>query len=270
MDSKNGSAAVGTRSLVIILTGALALAASSAGAEPVATINGTDIDSFVLAVYAESRTQRPISELAEQNRQTLISELVDLYILSTQPGTADLKKEPRIAAQIELQERAIIAHAFATKFLTENEVTDEEIAAEYDIQATEAPPSQFKARHILVPTQSEAIDLIAQLDSGSDFATLALNSSTGPSAKDGGALPWFSPNQMVKPFSDAVAALEDGKYTSEPVQTEFGWHVILREESRANEPPPLESIREDIKQNVSQKKFQAHLDMLRADAASND
>ncbi len=129
---------------------------------------------------------------------------------------------------------------------------------------------QFKARHILVPTQSEAIDLIARLDTGSDFATLAMDSSTGPSAKDGGALPWFSPSQMVKPFSDAVATLEDGKYTSEPVQTEFGWHVILREESRASEPPPLESIRENIEQNVAQKKFQAHLDVLRADAASND
>ncbi len=73
---------------------------------------------------------------------------------------------------------------------------------------------------------------------------------------------------MVKPFSDAVAALEDGKYTAVPVQTEFGWHVILREESRANVSPPLESIREDIEQNIAQKKFQAHLDQLRFDAVS--
>ena len=74
----------------------------------------------------------------------------------------------------------------------------------------------------------------------------------------------------MKPFSDAVAALEDGKYTAVPVQTEFGWHVILREESRANEAPPLESISENIKQNIAQKKFQAHLDTLRAEAASPD
>jgi peptidyl-prolyl cis-trans isomerase C len=270
MHSKNDSAAVGTRSLLIILSGTLIFAASLVGAEPVATINGATIDSSVFALYVESRAQRPISDLADADQQTLLSELVDLYILSTQPGAADLKKDPRVAAQIELQERAIVAQAFATKFLTDNVATDEEIAEEYAIQSAAAPDLQFKARHILVPTQGEAIDLIAKLDSGSDFATLAMDSSTGPSAKDGGALPWFSPNQMVKPFSDAVAALEDGKYTSAPVQTEFGWHVILREESRANEPPPLESIRENIKQNVAQKKFQAHLEVLRSDAASND
>jgi len=268
MYSNNGSAAAGTRSLMIILSGAIALAASLVAAEPIATINGTTIDSSVLAVYAESRAQRPISEIAEEDKQTLVRELVDLYVLSTHPSAADLREDPKIAAQIELQERAIVAQAFAAKFLADNVTTDEEIAAEYAIQSAAAPSLQFKARHILVPTQGEAIDLIAKLDTGSDFATLATESSTGPSAKDGGSLPWFSTNQMVKPFSDAVVVLEDGKYTSAPVQTEFGWHVILREESRSNEPPPLESIRENIKQSIAQNKFQAHLDVLRAEAAT--
>lgn len=266
---KNGSAAVGTRLLAIIFMGAIPLAGAAA-AEPVATINGADIDSSVLEVYTESRTQRPMSELTAEDREALVSELMDLYILSTQPGYDELKKDPRVAAQIELQVRAIMAQAFATKYLADNVVTEEELLAEYKIQAAMAPPLQFKARHILVPTQSEAIELIGKLDTGSDFATLAIESSTGPSAKDGGALPWFSPTQMVKPFSDAVAALKDGKYTVDPVQTEFGWHVILREESRANEPAPLESIREKVKQDVAQKKFQTHLEKLRADAASTD
>ena len=270
MYSNNGSAAAGTRSLMIIILGAIALAVATVGAEPIATINGTTVDSTVLAVYAESRAQRPLSEIPEEDQITLTGELVDLYILSTQPGSANLRDDPRIAAQIELQERAIVAQAYAANFLAVNSASDEEIAAEYALQAAETPSSQFKARHILVPTQGEAIDLIAKLDAGSDFATLATDASTGPSAKDGGSLPWFSPSQMVKPFSDAVAALEDGKYTSAPVQTEFGWHVILREESRVNEAPPLESIREDIRQNVAQKKFQAHLDTLRAKAASPD
>lgn len=270
MYSKNGSATVGARIFAITITITVVLAAAAAAAETIATINGANIDSSVLEVYAQSRTQRPLSEISEQERKTLVAEVKDLFILSSQPGSADLKKDPAIAAQIELRERAIVAKAFANKFLTDNVTTEEEILAEYDKQAKLAPPMQFKARHILVPTQGEAIALIDLLHTGSDFATLAMESSTGSSAKDGGALPWFSPNQMVKPFSDAVAALENGKYTSVPVQTEFGWHVILREESRTNEPPPLESVRDTIAQNVAQKKFQDHLEKLRADAANKN
>lgn len=269
MYSKNASATVGARIIAITVTGVIAVAVTATRAETVATINGTNIDSSVLEVYSESRTQKALADLTEQDRQTLISELVDLYILSTHPGAADLAKDPKVSAQLELQEHAILAQAFATKFIAENETTDEEIQTEYDAQAELAPPLQFNARHILVATQGEAVDLIAKLDAGADFATLAIESSTGPSAQEGGALPWFSPSQMVTPFSNAVAALEDGKYTSEPVQTEFGWHVILREDSRANEAPPLESVRENIKQNVAQKKFQTHLEKLRADAASS-
>lgn len=262
----NGSATVGTRLVAFFIYSVLA--ATAIRAETLKSVNGASIDSSVLEIYAESRTQKPLAELATADRQTLMAELTDLYLLSTQPGSADLKKDPRVAAQLELQERAIVAQAFASRFIANNVTTDEEIQAEYDRQAKSTPPLQFKARHILVPTQSEAIELIAKLDAGSDFATLAKESSTGPSAAEGGALPWFSPNQMVTPFSDAVAALENGKYTSEPVQTEFGWHVILREESRANEAPPLDSIRDNIKQSVAQKKFQAYLDKLRSDATS--
>lgn len=268
MYSMKGSVTVGTRLLALTIAGAVAFTATALKAETVATINGTKIDSSVLEIYAESRTQKQLSDLAEQDKQTLISELTDLYVLSTQPGSAKLMKDPKVAAQLALQQHAIIAQAFAAKFLKDNVTSDEEIQAEYDEQAKLAPPLQFKARHILVQTQAEANDLIKKLDAGSDFATLAIESSTGPSAKEGGALPWFSPSQMVTPFSDAVALLKDGAYTPRPVQTEFGWHVILREESRANEPPPLESVRESIKQNVAQKKFQAHLEKLRADAAS--
>jgi len=122
---------------------------------------------------------------------------------------------------------------------------------------------QFKARHILVASQGEAVDLIKELDDGADFEELAKGKSTGPSGPTGGDLGWFSPDQMVAPFSSAVAALDDGGYTSEPVQTQFGWHVILREESRDSEPPTLESVREVITQQVQQKKLQTYIASLR-------
>ena len=99
---------------------------------------------------------------------------------------------------------------------------------------------------------------------GADFEELAKTHSTGPSGPSGGDLGWFSPDQMVKPFSDAVVELENGAFSTAPVQTNFGWHVILREDSRANEPPTLESVRDTIKQRVEQANFQKYVEELRA------
>ena len=134
----------------------------------------------------------------------------------------------------------------------------------YQEQVALAPPLEFKASHILVETQSQAVSLISELEGGADFAELAKENSTGPSGPGGGDLGWFSANQMVAPFSQAVAALENGAFSKTPVQTQFGWHVILRVDSRESTPPTLESVRDVVKQRVEQDKLQKYLKDLRA------
>ena len=120
------------------------------------------------------------------------------------------------------------------------------------------------ASHILLETQSDAISIIEKLNNGEVFSDLATTNSIGPSATAGGSLgTWFSPNQMVKPFSDAVAGLDDGNYTTDPIQTEFGWHVILREDSRSSIPPTLDSVSSEIRQKIIQDEFQAYLETLK-------
>ena len=237
---------------------------SSANADVVATVNGQDIDSTLVEFYLESRTQQPAAQATAEQREAIIQELTDIYLLATQPIANELASADRMKAQLELQERALLAQAVAQDFLAKNPASEEEIVAQYDSQIKLAPPLQFKARHILVDTQAAAVDLIAQLDDGADFQELAKSHSTGPSGPSGGDLGWFSPEQMVTPFSDAVSGLGDGAYTTEPVQTQFGWHVILREESRENEPPTLESVRPVIKQRIEQTKLQEYIDGLRA------
>ena len=232
-------------------------------AETIQTVNGVDIDSSVLNLYLETRFGKPADSLTEQERTTAQQEIVDIYLITTQPRAVELANEPRAKAQLELQRRGLLAQLTASDFMSANEATEEEIQQAYKEQIALAPESQFKARHILVETQAAAQEIIGALDAGSDFAELAKEKSTGPSGPNGGDLGWFSPEQMVKPFSDAVAALEDGAYSSEPVQTQFGWHVILREESRANEPPTLESVRDMIKQRIAQEKLQDYLEKLR-------
>lgn len=263
----NCSRPSGTRRLALA-TGLLSILAGSASwAETVSTVNGAAIDSTVLDFYMQSRTQRPAAEVTAEERSILLEELTDLYLLSTQDTAKSIENDPEVQAQIELQTRSLIAQAVATQFITGMTISDEEILAEYEEQATLAPPLQFKARHILVESQGAAAAIVTELDAGANFEELAKEKSTGPSGPNGGDLGWFSPNQMVKPFSDAVAILEDGKYTATPVQTEFGWHVIYREGSRETDAPPLDSVRETIVQALQQKKFQSYLDEIRASAA---
>jgi len=252
--------------LTLLSTAALTSSAISS-AETVATVNGIDIDSSLAKIYLESRMQKPESEATVEQRDAILRELMDLYLLSTQPEAAELASDPIVKAQIELQTRSALAQAVASSYLAKNKATDEEIVAAYDIRTEAATNLQYMARHILVETQSAAVDLISQLSDGADFAELAKTHSIGPSGPRGGDLSWFSAEQMVKPFSDAVAALSDGDFTREPVQTQFGWHVIFRVETRRSEPLPLESVRDEIKENIEQTKFLEYMEKLRAMAA---
>ena len=161
------------------------------------------------------------------------------------------------------QRRIILFNALAADFLASNQATEQEIFNLYEEQIGLTLPREFKARHILVESQGEALTLVKELQDGADFVELAKSKSTGPSAPNGGDLGWFEAKHMVKPFSDAVAAMEDGAFTTVPVQTQFGWHIILREASRDGTPPTLESVRDVVKQRVEQDKFKKFVATLR-------
>lgn len=259
-----GSRSIGTRFTTVVSAMLITVVAMGVNAETIKTVNGEAIDSSVLDFYLTSRTQKPVDQVTEEERVMLVKELVDIYLLSNNESATEVAKDPQVQAQIELQRRGVIAQLVASKFFEGVIVTEEEILAAYDAQAALAPDLQYKARHILLESQGAAIEVIGELDMGGSFEELAKSRSTGPSGPNGGDLGWFSPDQMVAPFSDAVQELEDGKYTTDPVQTEFGWHVIFREESRATAAPTLDSSREIIVQNLQQSKFQAYLEGLRA------
>lgn len=267
MDFKSGSLFCGTRLASIGLLAAGALTTANVSAETVFAVNGVNVDSAVVDLYFESRLGNQDSPATPAQREALIAELRDIYVLATHKNAAAHASDPRIAAQLELQKQSILAQAVAADMFDEITVSDEEMRAEYGEQVKLAPPLQFKASHILVESQGEALELIGQLDKGANFKTLASEHSIDPSAAtNGGDLGWFSPNQMVAPFSAAVQTIEDGKYSKEPVQTQFGWHVILREASRETQPPTFESVQDNIKNVVQQRKFQEMLAGMRAAA----
>ena len=237
---------------------------ASINAETIKTINNVNIDSLVLDIYIQNRTQQSSDQISADQRLLFLEELTDVYLLSTQEEANAIATDKNIQAQIELQNRMLIAQSVANNFFSKIEFTDEEILNFYNAMIESSPNKEYKASHILVESQSEAIDIIEQLNNGGDFSELAKEFSIGPSATNGGSLGnFFSPSQMVKPFSDAVEALDDGVFTTEPVQTEFGWHVILRETSRDAVSPTLESVKLDIEQQIRQTRFQGYINSLR-------
>jgi peptidyl-prolyl cis-trans isomerase C len=265
MYSMNGSRTSGTRQIACAFALTFAIFSGPAAADTIFTVNGVDVDSAVVDIYFEGRLGgRPSTAATPEERVALIAELKDIYFLATQDNVPELAKDPQVAAQIELQKHAILAQAAAADFYSNVTATEEEILALYAEQVELAPPLQFKARHILVATQGEAVDLITELNEGANFEQLAKDKSTGPSGPEGGDLGWFSPSQMVPEFSQAAEALEDGQYSPTPIQTDFGWHVILREDSRETEAPTFDSVRENLEQVVQQNKFQDYLEVLRS------
>jgi peptidyl-prolyl cis-trans isomerase C len=247
------------------MSASLLLATSAVSAQQ--TEPAKPFSPAVLDLLLESRIQKPASQASSEERAAAVDELTNIYVISSLPRAVELGEDPRIKAQLELQGRAILFNALANDFLANNQATDQEIFNAYEEQVALVPPKEFKARHILVDTQAAAVGLIGELHGGADFVELAKEHSTGPSGPSGGDLGWFTVQAMVKPFSDAVSAMEDGEFTSEPVQTQFGWHVILREESRESAPPPLDSVRDVIKQRVEQEKFQKFMNNARDKAA---
>ncbi len=230
--------------------------------EVLATVNGSPVTRNMLDSYMQQRAQRQHGKMDEQ---AALQELVNLELVRQDGVRKGLDKKPEIAAQIEQQKRAVIAGAALQQQLQSSPVSDEDLKKLYD-EKIGSGGKEFKARHILVEDEAKAREIIAELDKGGDFAELAKKHSTGPTGKNGGELGWFSPKQMVKPFSDAVAGLEKGQYTKQPVKTQFGWHVIELEDVRDSSPPSFEQVKPQLRALAQNQRIQGYIQQLRQNA----
>lgn len=233
--------------------------------DAVASVNGSYISKTQLEGLEKEVAMR--AHGANFPKGKLIEELIQREILVQEALKKQLDKSPEYLAQLEDTKRSILTQTVLKDFFNTNSVSDEELKAAYEREVVAETGTEFKARHILVKTEDEAKKIIAELDKGGDFAKLADKYSIdGKDQKNGGDLGWFEAGQMVKPFSDAVAKLEKGKYTAAPVQSQFGWHVILREDSRAKMPPPFDAVKEQLKPYLQRQKFQKMIEGMRQQA----
>jgi peptidyl-prolyl cis-trans isomerase C len=203
-----------------------------------------------------------------ETRKAIIDQLALQMVVAEEAIKKGLDKSPEVAEQLDAIRQSVLANAYVQDFIKSNPVTDDMLKAEYERIKASVAGTEYKARHILVEKEAEAKDIIARLRKNPGaFAKLAMERSKDPGSKAGGGdLGWFDASRMVPEFSAAVSKLEKGKFTEEPVKTQFGYHVILLEDSKPVEAPPLEEVKPQLSQRIQQQNVMKQLDTLKAAA----
>jgi peptidyl-prolyl cis-trans isomerase C len=242
--------------VALCLSAALPLSAQDITRDTVvATVNGVDITVGHLIVARDALPPQFQQMPNDQLLPGLIDQLVQQTLLMQSAGDPDA----RTRLVLENQDRQIRA-AQALSIAVDAAVTPEAIEAFYAENVVNTDlGSEYNASHILVETEDEARAIITELDGGATFETLARERSTGPSAPNAGNLGWFGRGDMVPPFEEAVLAMAPGTYTADPVETQFGWHVIYLNETRTREAPPLEAVQGNIVEVLQRQAIEAEL-----------
>lgn len=196
----------------------------------------------------------------------ILDELIATELLKQEAEKEGLLSEPDVKFQLRLQEMEIAARALLRSKFAGLTIPDDEIKAEYEKQIQDLDTREYKARHILVKTKDEANAIIEALRNGADFVALAKERSTGPSGQDGGDLGWFKAQSMVPEFAEALKPMQPGDVSTEPVQTQFGFHVIKLEDVRDTDKPSLESVRAQIQQSLITKKITDYVETIKSNA----
>lgn len=240
------------------------LAAQEPGARTVlAVVNGTEI---TLGHLIAARAGLP-AEYQSLPDVVIFDGLLDQMI---QQVAIEQSLEGKLTLREELalaNERRAAMSAILVRQLADRSISEEAVQAAYDARFAEfIPQTEYRASHILVDSEELALSLKTRIEAGEDFATLASENSTDGSAAGGGDLGWFGLGQMVAPFEEAVVAAEIGKVAG-PVQTQFGYHLVLVTETRNSARPALDDVRAEIEMQLAQEAVLAHIDALVAAAS---
>ena len=248
------------------LAGTLPVALAQDQDEVLATLNGEPITRRDLDMTLNDLQDQLGQVPAEGRDAAALTALVDIRALAKRAQEEGLDETEDFKSRLEfLRQRALHNAYFKAEVL--DKITDEDVRARYDKEVAATPPeNEVRARHILVETEDEAKAIIAELDKGADFETLAKEKSTGPSGPSGGDLGYFTRGRMVPEFEEAAFALDVGAYTEEPVKTQFGWHVIKVDDKRAVQPPAFADVENQIRSVMLRERYFELLNSLRDEA----
>ena len=253
--------------LAFLLSSIMFIKATQAQNIPiVANVNNEDI-SLETMIHAMNELPPEIqSQPFMSYYEDLLERVIDIKLFAQEGKKMKLDEEPSVRAAIDFVIEKVLMQAFLSKYVQEN-IKEENLKSSYNnFIADETSREEIKASHILIDTESEAIDVINMLNDGDDFAELAKNKSTGPSGPSGGDLGWFKRGQMVPPFEKAAFSLNKNEITQIPVQTQFGWHVIKIFDKRIPEAPSYENMKSKLIQDLERKIVSKKIQDLRNDA----
>lgn len=227
-------------------------AMEAGGSKPIAVVNGVAIPAIYAEFLRNSRTARGQSSetLTDAN---IRDALVVAEVLAQEAQRTGMDKNPRISALIEFQRKELLGRALLEEHLRKNPISEDVIRAEYNKAKERAGGSEYRVRHILVPSEKDARDIIARIKTRkAKFEDLAKRHSQDPSAENGGDLGWVAPAGLVSEFAEAMTKLKKGQLGDNPVQTRFGWHVIRLDDVRPLQFPAYEEAKERIVQQLQQ------------------
>ena len=253
------------RSMLLTLT-ALSLTIPAIAADSVATVNGKPIKQSLFDHISKDVTAR--GQTVDANvKEMIVNKLISSELIYQEAQRLKLDKQADFVAREELSRRELLVNTYLQDYMKKNPVSEASTKAAYEKLKSDLGDKEYKARHILVASETEAKDIIAQLGKGGNFDKLAKEKSSDPGSKDkGGDLGWFSPGGMVKPFSDAVVGLKKSGVTATPVQTQFGWHVIRLEDIRTAQPPAYDKVKDGLQKQIQQQQLEKVLSDLRTKA----
>jgi peptidyl-prolyl cis-trans isomerase C len=250
------------RTLIAAVIAGLMIPAAYA-ADTAATVNGKPIKQSLVDFILKD-AKGPVDD---NTKTQVVNKLIAQELLIQEAQKAGIDKRADYVASHDLMSRELLVRTYVQDYVKKNPIDEASIKAEYDKLKAQMGDKEYSAQHILVKSEQDAKDIIAQLDKGADFAKIAKDKSQDPGSKDkGGDLGWFSPAGMVKPFADAVVGLQKGKYTSTPVQSQFGWHVIKLNDVRPSQPPAYDKVKDNIQQELQQRQLSKLVGDLRAKA----
>lgn len=249
---------------VLVFSPAQNLKAAEAKADPVvAVVNGFEIH---MSAVEQARLQLPPQ--AQQYPMAtvykfLLDSLINTRLVAAAARKEGLDKQDKIVKQVRRIEEQILHQAYLADKVSST-VTDEAVKNSYQTYLKNNPVGEeVHARHILVQTREQALEVIGRLTKGEDFAALAKSVSTGPSGKRGGDLGYFTANRMVPPFSKAAFSTRPGEFTTKPVKTQFGWHIIKVEDKRSQKPKSFEDVQDQLRKRISKELSEAVVAELR-------